>query len=66
MTLAHGATTHALVGIVDPGVILASRCGPVTAAGLRVYPPNQERSQTQGRNIQDLGAAGAGPGSGTS
>lgn len=46
VTLANGATTHALVGITDPGVIVpASRCGPVTAAGLRVYPPNQAKSR---------------------
>jgi Domain of unknown function (DUF4232) len=45
VTLANGATTHALVGIVDPGVISASKCGPVTAAGLRVYPPNQTQSR---------------------
>jgi hypothetical protein len=46
VTLANGATTHALVGIVDPGVIVpASKCRPVTAAGLRVYPPNQTRSR---------------------
>jgi Protein of unknown function (DUF4232) len=46
VTLANGATTHALVGIVDPGVIVpASKCRPVTAAGLRVYPPNQTTSR---------------------
>jgi hypothetical protein len=46
VTLANGATTHALVGIVDPGVIVpASKCRPVTAAGLRVYPPNQTKSR---------------------
>jgi Protein of unknown function (DUF4232) len=45
VTLANGATTHALVGITDPGVISASQCGPVTAAGLRVYPPNQTKSR---------------------
>ena len=45
VTLNNGATTHALVGIVDPGVISASTCGPVTAAGLRVYPPNQTQSR---------------------
>jgi len=33
-------------GIVDPGVIPASQCHPVTAAGLRVYRPNQTRSRS--------------------
>lgn len=45
VTLANGSTTHALVGIVNPGVIPASQCHPVTAAGLRVYPPNQTKSK---------------------
>ena len=45
VTLANGATTHALVLITNPGVIPASKCGPVTAAGLRVYPPNQTHSR---------------------
>jgi hypothetical protein len=45
VTLANGATTHALVGIVNPGFIPPSRCHPVTAAGLRVYPPNQAQSR---------------------
>lgn len=45
VTLANGATTHALVGIVNPGVIPASQCHPVTAAGLKVYPPNQTASK---------------------
>lgn len=41
VTLANGAIAHGLVGIVDPGVIPASKCGPVAGAGLRVHPPNQ-------------------------
>ena len=45
VTLANGATTHALVGIVNPGFIPPSQCHPVTAAGLRVYPPNQTKSR---------------------
>jgi hypothetical protein len=45
VTLANGKTTHALLGIVNPGVIPPSQCHPVTAAGLRVYPPNQTRSK---------------------
>jgi hypothetical protein len=45
VTLANGATATAMLGIVDIGVYRKSKCGPVTAAGLRVYPPNQARSK---------------------
>jgi len=45
VTLANGATTHALVGVVNAGVIPAPQCHPVTASGLRVYPPNQTQSR---------------------
>ena len=45
VTLANGATTHALVGITDAGVTPASQCHPVTGGGLRVYPPNQTQSK---------------------
>ena len=45
VTLANGATTHALVGIVNAGVIPPAQCHPVTASGLRVYPPNQTQSR---------------------
>jgi len=45
VTLANGATTHALVGVVDAGVIPPTQCHPVTASGLRVYPPNQTQSR---------------------
>ena len=41
VTLANGATAHALLGIVEAGNFPASQCGPVTAAGLRVYPPTR-------------------------
>lgn len=45
VTLANGATAFALVGIVQGGIFPPSQCGPVTAAGLRVYPPNQTQSR---------------------
>ena len=45
VTLANGATAFAQVGIVQPGLFPASQCGPVTAAGLRVFPPNQTQSK---------------------
>jgi hypothetical protein len=44
VTLANGATAFARLGITNAGVISASQCGPVTAARLRVYPPNQTQS----------------------
>ena len=45
VTLATGATATALVGIVEPGILPPAQCGPVTAAGLRVYPPGQTQSK---------------------
>jgi Protein of unknown function (DUF4232) len=45
VTLANGATTTALVGIVEGGIFPPAQCGPVTAAGLRVFPPGQTQSK---------------------
>jgi hypothetical protein len=45
VTLANGATATARVGIVEAGVFPPSQCAPATAAGLRVYPPNQTASR---------------------
>lgn len=45
VTLANDATAHAVLGIVDVDNYPASQCGVVTAAGLRVYPPNQTQSR---------------------
>jgi hypothetical protein len=45
VTLANGATATALVGIVEGGIFPPAQCGPVTAAGLRVYPPGQTQSK---------------------
>jgi hypothetical protein len=39
--LTPGHTAHAILRIVNVANYPASRCGPVEAAGLRVYPPNQ-------------------------
>jgi Protein of unknown function (DUF4232) len=39
--IARGATATALLRIVNVGNFPRSACRPVTAAGLRVYPPNQ-------------------------
>lgn len=43
--LASGRTATAVLGIVDTGNFPRSACHPVTAAGLRVFPPNQTRSK---------------------
>jgi Protein of unknown function (DUF4232) len=45
VTLAKGKTATAVLGIVDTGVFSKPACRPVTAAGLRVFPPNQTRSK---------------------
>jgi len=45
VTLANGKTATAVLGIVDTAVFSRPSCRPVTAAGLRVFPPNQTRSK---------------------
>jgi hypothetical protein len=45
VSLAGGATATALLRIGDTGHFAPSTCGRVTAAGLRVYPPNQTTSE---------------------
>jgi uncharacterized protein DUF4232 len=41
ITLSNGVTARAALRIVQVGNFPASTCRPVTAAGLRVFPPNQ-------------------------
>ena len=41
VTLTNGATATAIVGIVQVSLFQPAPAGPVTAAGLRVYPPGQ-------------------------
>jgi hypothetical protein len=45
ITLRNGRTATTLVQITDVGVFSPSTCKPVTAAGLRVFPPNQTASK---------------------
>ncbi len=45
VTLTNGHTAHAVLGIVDIGALSPSTCPPTTAAGLRVFPPNQSASK---------------------
>jgi hypothetical protein len=46
VTLLPGKAQSALVGIVETGNFSPSQCAPVTAAGLKVFPPNQSKSLT--------------------
>lgn len=46
VTLANGTTTHALVVITNTSLFPPSSCHQVTAAGLKVYPPNQTKART--------------------
>jgi len=41
VTLASGGTASALLQIPDPGVYSQAQCAPMTAAELKVYPPNE-------------------------
>jgi len=45
VTLKEGATVKAVLQIEDVGLIPPAKCKPVTAAGLRVFPPNQTRAK---------------------
>jgi hypothetical protein len=45
VTLTNGHTAHAVLGLVDIGALSPTMCPPTTAAGLRVFPPNQTRSK---------------------
>jgi hypothetical protein len=46
ITLRNGRSATAVLRIVDAGNFSPSTCGPVNAAGLRVFPPNQGASKT--------------------
>lgn len=45
VTLENDSTAVALVQLTDVGVYPHSACRPTTAAGLRVYPPDQKTSK---------------------
>jgi hypothetical protein len=45
VTLANGKTAIAILGIVDVNTLAPNACGPVTGAGLRVFPPGQTQSE---------------------
>ncbi len=41
VTLAPGQTAHAVLGVAEAGNFPASKCNPVTAHWLKVFPPDQ-------------------------
>lgn len=43
VTLAPGATAHAILRVLDAGAVCSA---PVTAAGLKVFPPGETRSES--------------------
>jgi hypothetical protein len=46
VTLLAGKSASAQVGIVEAGNFSPSQCAPVTAAGLKVFPPGQRKAVT--------------------
>jgi hypothetical protein len=46
VTVRNGGTAQASLGIVEAGNFPPSTCAPVTAAGLKIFPPNQGASRT--------------------
>jgi Protein of unknown function (DUF4232) len=46
ITIRNGRTASATLAIVDAGNFPRSSCGQVTAAGLKVFPPNQTAAKT--------------------
>ncbi len=46
ITLARGGTVHAVLRVVDVFNFPPSSCHRVTAAGFKVFPPNQTRAKT--------------------
>ena len=61
VTLTNGHTAHAVLGLVDIGALPTTTCPPTTAAGLRVFPPNQKASKVIPFPFPACGRAG-GPG----
>jgi hypothetical protein len=51
VALAPGKQQSSSVGIVDTGNFSPATCKPVTAAGLKIFPPNQSRAVTLKKNF---------------
>ena len=58
VSLAAGATATAVLRITDAGNFPSSICHRMTAAGLRVYPPNQKASKIVPLPFDACSAAG--------
>jgi hypothetical protein len=58
VTLDRGQTVTAVLQIVNVLDIPSSQCKPVTAAGLRVFPPNQTRAKIVPFPFRACSAAG--------
>jgi hypothetical protein len=58
VTLARGATAHAVLQITDVANVPASSCGETTAVALRVYPPGATRSLQVPFSFQACGKKG--------
>ena len=58
VTLGRGVTATAVLRIVQAGNFPAARCGAVTAAGLRVFPPGQSTSKVVPFPFQACSRAG--------
>nr|MDQ2815222.1 DUF4232 domain-containing protein [Actinomycetota bacterium] len=73
VTLAPGATANALLQIVDALNYPSATCGPVKAAALKIYPPNQtapiyvpSTSEACSKSVQIMNIGPVLPGSGGS
>jgi hypothetical protein len=58
VTLAPGKQGSASIGIVDTGNFSAASCKPVTAAGLKIFPPNQSKSVTLKKSFSTCSSTG--------
>jgi hypothetical protein len=45
VTIGNGKTATAQLNVVDVGNFPASSCKPTTAAGFKVFPPNQQSAK---------------------
>ena len=58
VTVLPGKTQSAPVGIVETGNFDPSQCAPVTAAGLKVFPPGQSKAVTIKKSFSTCSSTG--------
>lgn len=58
VTLHAGATAHVVLQITNVGVFTPAACRPVTAGGLRVFPPGATRAATVPFRFRACSASG--------